>query len=91
MLGHVSRRQMGQIPARGVHMADGAAMGDFSQQGADQGGFAGAVLADEDGQLAAVDMHGHILQQRLSSPADGNPVQINMAEGTAVNAHGNTP
>ena len=63
-------------------------MGQLAQQGADQRGLAGAVLADQDRELPAVDMHGHILEQDLPAAADGDPVQIDVAEGTAVQVHG---
>ena len=63
-------------------------MGQFAQQGPDQCGFTGAVLANQDSELTAMDMHGHILQQNLPAAADGDPVQINVAKGTAMQVHG---
>jgi hypothetical protein len=33
-------------------------------------------------------MHGHILEQNLPAAADGNSVQIDVAESTAVHVHG---
>ena len=62
-------------------------MGQFSQQGADQGCFTGTVLADQDGKLSAVDMHGHILEQDLAAAADADPVQIDVAELAVVQGH----
>ena len=68
-------------------MADQACVGQFSQQGADQRGLAGAVLADQDGKLSAVDVHGHILQQNLAAAADADAVQIDVAELAVMQGH----
>ena len=51
-----------------VHMADDAPVGQFAQQRPDEGGLARAVLPDKHRQLSAVDMHGNIVEQRLSAP-----------------------
>ena len=65
-------------------MADGARMGQLAQEGFDQGGFAGAVLADEHRELAAVNVHGNILQERLAAAPDGDPIQVDMAQVALV-------
>ena len=88
MLGHIAGAKVRNVQAAAVHMADQAGMGDLVQQGADQGGFAGAVLADENGELAAVDMHGDVLEEGLAAAADGDPVQIDVAELAVMQGHG---
>ena len=88
VLRHVAGGQVSQIPAGAVHMADGTAMRYFPEQGADQRGFSGTVLADEDGQLTAVNMHGNVLQQGLAAPPDGDLTQVDMAQGTMLRMHG---
>ena len=88
MLRHIAGTQVRDIQTAAVHMADGSAVGQFTQESPDERGLAGAVLADENGELTAVDMHGHILEQNLPAAADGNPVQIDVAESTAVHVHG---
>ena len=62
-------------------------MGDLSQQRADQRGFTRAVLPDQDSELSAMDMHGHILEQGLAAAADGNPVQIDVAKLAVMQGH----
>ena len=68
MLGHIACTQVGNVPSMVVHMADDAPVGQFAQQRTDEGGFTRAVLPDEHSQLTAVDVHGHIVQQRLPAP-----------------------
>ena len=87
MLGNIAGGQVRQIPAGAVHMADGAAVGKLSQQGPDQGRFSGAVLADQHRQLAAVNMHGNILQKKLATPADRDLIQVDVAQGAAGKSH----
>ena len=79
MLRHIAGAQVRDIQPAAVHMADETGMGKLSEQGTDQGRLAGTVLADQDGELSAVDMHGHILEQDLAAAADADPVQINVA------------
>ena len=61
VLRNIAGAQVRDIQPAAVHMPDGAAVGQLAQQDADQRGLAGAVLADQDRELPAVDMHGHIL------------------------------
>ena len=89
-LGHIARPQVRDVQPAAVHMADDARMRDLAEEGPDQGRFPGAVLADQYRQLAAVDMHGYILQQHLAAPPDGDPVQVDMAQVTVVK-HGKRP
>ena len=71
-----------------VHMADDAPVGQFAKQRTDEGGFARAVLPDEHSQLSAVDVHGHVMKQRLSAPRNGQAVNLDMAQGAMVFRHG---
>ena len=90
MLGHVPRAEVRNVQPAAVHMADGAFVGQLAQERPDQRGLAGAVLADEDGELPAVDVHGHVLEQDLASAAHGDALQIDVAQGAAVQVHGGT-
>ena len=87
VLGHVADAHMGDIPPVVVHMADGSAVGQFPQQRPHQGGLARSVLADEHGQLPAVDVHGHVLQKRLPAPLHGHMLQPDMTKGTTMLRH----
>ena len=87
MLGNIAGGQMGKTAARAVHVADDAGMWNLSEKGADQGGLPGAVLSDEDRQLAAVYVHGNVLEKDLSAAADGDPVQVDMTQVAAVRTH----
>ena len=87
MLRHIAGTQMRDIQPAAVHMADETGMGKLSEQGANQGRLAGTVLADQDGELSAVDMHGHILEQDLAAAADADPVQIDVAELAVMQGH----
>ena len=64
--------------------AERAAVGDLAQQRADQRGLACAVLADEHGQLAAVDVHGHILQKGLAAAHNADVFQRDAAQGARI-------
>ena len=87
MLGNIAGAQMRNIQSAAVHMADQAGMGNLPQQGADQGGFAGTVLADQDSELSAMDVHGHILKQGLAAATDGDPVQIDVTKLAVMQGH----
>ena len=79
MLRHIAGTQMRNIPSPGILMTNDTGAWDFTQKGADQRRFSGYVLPDKDSQLAAMNVHGYILQQRLSAPADRNLFHIDMA------------
>ena len=79
VLGDIARAQVGNIPSLAVQVVNAAPVGELAQQRADQRGFARAVLSDQRGDLSAVDVHGHILEQGLSTPHHGHVLQVNMA------------
>ena len=90
VLRHIAGDQMRDVAAVLVDVPDGAAVGKLAQERAHQGGFSGAVLADEHGQLTAVDVHGHLLQKLLAAAGHGDVVQIDVAEVAGV-GHGIPP
>ena len=87
MLRYIAGPQVRNIQPAAVHMTNQACVGKLSQQGADQCGFTGTVLADEYGELSAVDVHGHILEQGLAAAADSNPVQIDVTKLAVMQGH----
>jgi len=54
-----------------VPVADSSGIGDFSEQGVEEGGFSRAIGADQEGQFAAMEMEIDLMEGFDGAKADG--------------------
>lgn len=87
VLRYIAGAQVGNGPAAAVHMSDTPRGLHLAQQGADQRGLARTVLPDENRQLPAMNVHGHIVEQFLTATDDGDLLQLDVAEAALVRLH----
>ena len=83
-MGHIADEGPGPPPARLLEV-DGPRVGELAQNGAEEGGLARSVGADEGGDLPAVEVEADMLQNGLLPQRDG---QVRHLQATGPRAAG---